>query len=726
MHWGAWIKWGTALTVSGVASCWPVDVVLKEDPPAATADSVRFMHHYLAHVKRKTPANIAVVQIRGLPYVVAKAFGEGKALGMRRVQPPLLVDLSHNARKLAVKPLPAAVAHELGRGPERDKKYAVPAIDAATIASLASGDDIERLGKVELRVPNAEPIVTVRAGSIVFKPDPPATPESLSWSASIIGQTGHAEFRIAPPPLGAATISETTSTQSALIAPMPTADSTHPEYAVEQTLSLAETSSVASPTPTPAAPIVQNSVETEGESPTGCFEDKKGTAPNPPAADTVTVRVLPVVTQAVSQSNVKIDGVIGDDGTALNNALFWSGIRIHVEFLPAAMVSDQDFGVTSDTELIAQLLRASDLFQRAASQVLTAQELGRLVPAYKQLNDLRHGAHADVAVVLQATTPKGLGGWTPAIPANDTLFYSMVFADTPNSISGDGNTLEHEVGHLLGGRHNIEQPFETVPPTSHGYLFKIYDSKQHEAHDVGTMMTRAAKRVILRYSNLESNPCNGDKLGIPRLADEATTMNSNGVLVARLHDQPGSVEPPAANVAVCRSVLLARSAPDPRSCGAKSPTVFYFDAGQYELPAAEGDRADAYIAKDLERDFEKAADDSTIPGIPIVIVAGHASFKGSNQVNDWYSLERAHAVASRFDKLPFDKKVPVFICAYGNRRPACAEGKNDTKGAKGNQRAEISVALIPQDAVNLFAPRLATDQSKPNVGGSSPYSQTKE
>jgi hypothetical protein len=124
--------------------------------------------------------------------------------------------------------------------------------------------------------------------------------------------------------------------------------------------------------------------------------------------------------------------------------------------------------------------------------------------------------------------------------------------------------------------------------------------------DVGTLMSRNITR-ILRFSNMRTAPCSGTLLGITRVADEAQTIQTNGALLARLHDAPGTVQAPAADAAVCRGALNVHGNPEPHSCREDSPTVFYFTSSkQVMLAADEQSRADDYIQNHLLQDFQAA------------------------------------------------------------------------------------------------------------------------
>jgi outer membrane protein OmpA-like peptidoglycan-associated protein len=707
MQW-IWIKWG-ALTASAVLSCWPIDVVLKSDPPATSSESVRFMRHYLAHINRKTPAGIAMVRMPLLPYLVAHATGAREASGVRRVLPPLVVDFSRNPRKLEPTHIAPDIARAMGRSPDVGEKLAVSGLDTLTLAALSSGDDIERLGEIELRLPDVPPVIAVRAGPIVHTPERPIEPDMLSWSDSIVGQPGSIEFAVGLKPFTHATISETTAAQSIAIAPAPFAPSATTEYILDRTPgSASQEPAVVAPNST--TPLGPNLVATVGESKSGCVED---TIAAPDRADMPTIHILPIVTRAVSDllGSANVNDDIATNERQVNNALFWSNINLRVKFLPAEIVDDQTFGTADDKALMEALLDAARRFQRSAARVLRVDELSDLVPAYKELRRLRDDAKADVVVVLLDRSPQDGGGWTAAIPANDILFYSIVNGGQDATVVGSGNPLQHEIGHLFGGRHGMEESPETAPPSSHGYGF--HDGK---LGDVGTMMTRNVKR-IWRYSNPHAAPCNGVRLGVPRVTDEAQAIEANGGLVALLHIAPGTLRPPAADAAVCRELLNAPAEPETRSCGTDSPTVFYFESGKAALSPKEKARVDDFISNHLLRAFDNAGDRAdadvtnnvrTFAAIPVVVLEGHASYStGSREINDWYSFERAQAISDRIDALLTKRhRLPVFICAYGNQRPTCTEGNGDKKGASGNQRAEISIAFIPPNP--LVSPSLSS------------------
>jgi Metallo-peptidase family M12 len=137
---------------------------------------------------------------------------------------------------------------------------------------------------------------------------------------------------------------------------------------------------------------------------------------------------------------------------------------------------------------------------------------------------------ADVVVLLAADPNESGIAWIMDTPSAD--FENRAFAVVNWRVAAGNYTFAHEIGHILGARHNREKdPTDTPFPYAHGYQF--IDGSANRFYTVMSYSWGAPSpgtRIPLYSSG--TNMYNGVATGNAALADVARTINETRTIVA--------------------------------------------------------------------------------------------------------------------------------------------------------------------------------------------------
>lgn len=201
------------------------------------------------------------------------------------------------------------------------------------------------------------------------------------------------------------------------------------------------------------------------------------------------VRVLVLFTQNAANSvpdiNAVIDLSIQQYNTTINN----SGI-----------------GGIPQTNFIQEAGRQLVTFtSNSPEQTPLAEEAAARVRDDATVQNLRNQFQADLVVCLvEHTYDQNAIGSVTTVPAFNSEYAAIVRA--PFASNAANFTFTHEVGHLMGGRHEITAD-GNGPAYSHGFLFTTNPPAPGTPTQVRTMMHRAfgGSTRIMHYSNPNVN-----------------------------------------------------------------------------------------------------------------------------------------------------------------------------------------------------------------------------
>ena len=182
-------------------------------------------------------------------------------------------------------------------------------------------------------------------------------------------------------------------------------------------------------------------------------------------------------------------------------------VRILVLYTPAGAASVPD--ITATTNLAAQQMKTA-LSNSLVSKNDLDIEIAAILPfGFSETNNieadvnsfsvnpsaqsLRNTYQADLVILMADSPNYGYSGFVKSIEQGFENGYVVMLAHRASST----NTFAHEVGHLLGGRHE-QDPTGTI---QHGYSFNVYALGGIFASNRYTLMSNKTTGRILHYSN---------------------------------------------------------------------------------------------------------------------------------------------------------------------------------------------------------------------------------
>ena len=151
------------------------------------------------------------------------------------------------------------------------------------------------------------------------------------------------------------------------------------------------------------------------------------------------------------------------------------------------------------------------------------------------IHALRDAALADVVVVFTGLYVYDYCGIARNIPANEALAFAI---SAWNCATGN-YTVGHEIGHLFGARHNIEDDGNLAPyEFSHGY--RVYDWRTIMAYP------QRSNHPRLNYWSNPSRTYGGQAMGNESRANNARVMRIRAQAVSGFRANPATPPPPPA------------------------------------------------------------------------------------------------------------------------------------------------------------------------------------
>ncbi len=222
-----------------------------------------------------------------------------------------------------------------------------------------------------------------------------------------------------------------------------------------------------------------------------------------------------------------------------------SKVRILVLYTPAGAASVTD--ITATTNLAAQQMRTA-LTNSLVSRNDLSIEIAAILPFnFTETSDidadvnrlsitssaqsLRNTYQADLVVLMANSNYGNYAGYVKSIEQGFDNGYAVMLAHRASS----GNVFAHEVGHLLGGRHQ-QDPVSTI---EHGYGFNPSFFPAPFTSSKYTLMSSNTDGRILHYSNPNVN-YSGHPTGTANKNNVAQHFRITGKQVAAYFPNPTS------------------------------------------------------------------------------------------------------------------------------------------------------------------------------------------
>lgn len=451
------------------------------------------------------------------------------------------------------------------------------------------------------------------------------------------------------------------------------------DYIVTLTRSLPEESQTHEPKSRELSSNKRSSVGQFGET---CREDEHG--PPSPADETShrAIKVRAMTTQYASSLGIDLNSRLINAEFFLNVALRNSGARSRVSIsLADTLIPNSSTPEEEKTRVIDALI---DVARRARVSEPTSELTKNLkeTEIYARVEERLSPTDELALIITGSRPPDGSCGWASSIPATTTSYFAIVAGDD-NCLIRD-QSVAHEIGHLVGGHHELEDEGQTMPPTSHGYIRVTPDGEE------GDIMSTARRRLMRFSSGKRARKCNDALLGNKAFADSVDAFNSYS---GRYPDQNATAEDEYPSCGDTQLIVPIEGGSACRENGYDS--AFYHEPNKSELLELERVRLEDYaktvLAPRLQRSQGRQKGQK-----PAIIVAGHTDSKGSDASNLGLSLQRAEDVVPRLRGVLATLGLYPSIrpCAYGKRRLACREEGTEIdveKAKAANRRIEVFV-----------------------------------
>ena len=243
------------------------------------------------------------------------------------------------------------------------------------------------------------------------------------------------------------------------------------------------------------------------------FSQDNSGADNTQMASTTPIRVLTVYTQAAKSAHSNIVPLIQTAIAEANTALRNSGI-----FLLNGGPSSYKF-----TDRYRTLIS----YNENASTTTYRQHVVNLKQGnVSNVHALRNTYGADVVVMVVADdNPSGVGGEAYAINADASGAFAVVNDDY---LTGD-NVFDHEIGHLIGGKHQNDGRSSPGKPYSHGHI---------TPSGRATVMVQSGPSPRIPYWSDPGRTFQGEVLGTSSYADMERMFKERGSTVAAFRSDP--------------------------------------------------------------------------------------------------------------------------------------------------------------------------------------------
>lgn len=253
---------------------------------------------------------------------------------------------------------------------------------------------------------------------------------------------------------------------------------------------------------TAAQPILPTTVAGNGDANALTSMPKSATAGLAESPDATSINVLVVYPPSVTAAVQDIDGFITLAVAETNQAYINSGINIQMNLVNSAEIDYSEEGQAFGTLL-------NDL------------------PYLAEVGALRENAAADVVVML--TTKNDYCGMAYVLPPSAYATAVVNYRCATGYYS-----FAHEIGHIQGAEHNVEDAGPTTFPYGHGYQNTATSPPWRTIMSYPCLTTNCPR---LQYFSNPNINYNGLAMGTPSTNNNARVLNETAARIADFRNQ---------------------------------------------------------------------------------------------------------------------------------------------------------------------------------------------
>jgi len=144
----------------------------------------------------------------------------------------------------------------------------------------------------------------------------------------------------------------------------------------------------------------------------------------------------------------------------------------------------------------------------------------------QEFRELRDQYHADIMVVLTGSSGYDACGYTPMLEANESNAIAIIRGDCATGYY----QFAHEIGHIFGADHNVEEASGLGVNYAHGYCGNGWRSIMSYNCSAG-----GGKRLVL-WSNPD-NTLDGEPMGVAGVSNNVKVLNERALEVSNFRFQ---------------------------------------------------------------------------------------------------------------------------------------------------------------------------------------------